>query len=194
MELEKKFNQVIDIGYNVQERTNEKKMEIDGRKVWGEIEKLVKDIDVKSLNLKYQDNNKFYNDIDSLNIKSENEFNPKYNHFLLQLKNLVLTKSIDRIIESHRLFQIAYNLGQLKYNYENNILPEDMKKVIDNNMDIFSIRKFIDDKTINKLNEFYKNINIDVNDFIIDINQTGGFNYYHKYLKYKLKYLSLKLN
>lgn len=205
MELEKLFNKVIDIAYNVQKKSFELIKDnkiIDGRKVWGEIESSVKDIDVKKLNFHYCDNTKFYADIDSLNlIDNANEpniidgkINPKYNHFLLQLKNLVLTKSVDKIIESHRLFQIAYNLGQLKYNYENNIIPNEMKQVIDNNIDIFTIRKFVNDDTIEKLNSLYKTLIIDINldDSIYIMEQKGGSNYYDKYMKYKTKYVELK--
>jgi hypothetical protein len=178
--------------------------EIDGRKVWGKIQDIVIDIDIKSLIFEnpeikfvYLENKELYDDIDSLDIKPEYEFNPKYNHFLLQLKNLVLAKSVDRVIESNRLFQIAYNLGQLKYNYDQNLLPDNMKNIIDKHHDLFTIEKFVNKEIINKLDTLYKDIKIDVNinDYIIKMEQKGGDNYYKsKYLKYKKKYLYIKFN
>ncbi len=168
--LKKLFNQVIDIGYNVQK--NQVK---DGRAVWQQIEKNVVDILLDN-KYKYNENEIFYEDIDKLGISQDNEFNPVVNHFLLQLKNLVLNKSKNLYVESHRLFQIAYNLGQLKYKYEHNDITQHMKNVIDKNMNIFMLEKYVCVDVIDQLDKSQVFNTVLFDNIILDEQKEGSHN------------------
>jgi hypothetical protein len=191
--LEILFNKVLDIGYKVQiaEDLGEK---IDGRSIWGSIENIFKSINIKMFLYEYQFNDKLYKDIHGLNIKDE--FNPKVNHFLLQLYNLVEIKSDKRIIELYRLFQIAYNLGQLKYNYDKNKITKEMKKVIDHNLEIdniylFSIQKFVKIEYINNIDKILDNETTNYISLLDEITINIDKNLYTSIkggkIKYKLK-------
>lgn len=115
---------------------------------------------------------------------SNNETNPKSNHFLLQLRNLVQKKS-NFIIKINRILQLGFNAGQLSIYIEKNTLPIDRAK---------KIKKLLNEYKLDKLETYVdlqkqKQINEQINK---QINQSGGYNYYQKYLKYKNKYLQLK--
>jgi hypothetical protein len=191
--LEILFNKVLEIGYNVQVAENNGR-KIDGRMIWGSIENIFKSINIKMFNFEYKLNNKLYKDIQSLNIKDE--FNPKVNHFLMQLYNLVEIKSDKRIIELYRLFQIAYNLGQLKYNYDKKSITKEMKKVIDNNLEVediylFSIHKFVNIVDINNIDRVLEkeqmNFIVLLENIHLDIDKQLYNTYKGGYIKYELR-------
>ena len=87
--IKKIFDDTYEIAKRVQQIEQSGK-EIDGRKIWGLIESKVKDIQIKELN--YNESLKpIYKLMDDFlqknNINKENEYNPKSNHFFMQLKN-----------------------------------------------------------------------------------------------------------
>jgi hypothetical protein len=94
---------------------------IDGRSIWKNIESQVSGVDIKDL--KYNSSlESIYSEMDKLIEKYEmdkSEYDPKYNHFFMQLKNLVKSKS-NFEIKLFRLLQIAYNAGQLSVFMEKN--------------------------------------------------------------------------
>ena len=178
------FLNAYEKGRDVQVRTHAGE-EVDGREVWQKIEQPIKDIDIEEL--QYNESlNKIYKKIDKIDkefLLTENELNPKSNHFLLQLRNLVKAKS-NFIIKINRLLQLGFNAGQLSIFIEKNTLPEDRSKKISK-----LFYKY-------KLNELETYVSQDKQE-IIDkqLPQLGGqnSNYKEKYLKYKEKYLELKL-
>jgi hypothetical protein len=171
-------------GRDVQIRTHLGE-EVDGRAVWQKLEEPIKDINIEEL--QYNESlNHIYEKIDKVDkefLMSENELNPKSNHFLLQLRNLVKSKS-NFIIKINRILQLGFNAGQLSIFIEKNTLPEDRSEKI---AKLFY--KY-------KLNELETYVSLDKQE-IIDkqLPQLGGqnLNYKQKYLKYKNKYLKLKL-
>ena len=182
------FSFVYDKAREVQQRTLNGE-QIDGKAVWNSFESKVKDIKFDSV-LTYNMNlHELYERMDKIIEKydlSKNEFNPVANHFFLQLKNLVLTKS-NFIIHVYRVLQIAYNAGQLSVLLENKkINDEIIEFVLQNNM--LNL-----DTYISKDNQNIIDMHIQ-NHTMTDIIQKGGNydNYRQKYLKYKQKYLNLK--
>jgi hypothetical protein len=113
---------------------------------------------------------------------TENEFNPKSNHFLLQLRNLVKAKS-NFIIKVNRILQLGFNAGQLSIFIEKNTLPEDRLKIIS---------KLFNKYKLNKLETYVSQENQEIIDK--ELPQSGGYDYKQKYLKYKQKYLEYKFN
>ena len=148
------------------------------------------------MNLKYNDSlYELYEKMDKIIEKydlASNEFNPITNHFFLQLKNLVKTKS-NFIIYINRVLQIAYNAGQLSVLLENNKLNDDIKQfTLQNNM--LDLDTYVSADNQNIINMvIHDHI---ISDVITDTNadsiQKGGNLYKLKYLKYKQKYLELK--
>jgi len=202
--IKKIFDDTYEIAKRVQQIEQSGK-EIDGRKIWGLIESKVKDIQIKELN--YNESLKpIYKLMDDFlqknNINKENEYNPKSNHFFMQLKNLVIKPESYFIIKLNRVLQLAFNMGQLSVFFQN------IKKY-DKNLQkqIKDIKKFVKTNKLNKLDTFISNENQKIiNSFLPDTdfnfndvddllktNQKGGYkNYKEKYLKYKQKYLELK--
>jgi hypothetical protein len=186
------FSFVYNKGRDIQYKTLNGE-QIDGKSVWNSIEKKVKNIIILD-EIKYNDSlHSIYEKMDKIIEKfdiANNEYNPVANHFFLQLKNLVSTKS-NFIIHVYRILQIAYNAGQLSILLENKKLNEEISEfVLQNNMlDL--------DTYVSKDNQ--KNISMNIQDHVMDdvlddVEQKGGYtdNYKKKYLKYKQKYLNLK--
>jgi hypothetical protein len=169
--------------------------QIDGKAVWNSIEVKIKDIKL-DINLEYNHSlYELYEKMDKIIEKydlASNEFNPITNHFFLQLKNLVKTKS-NFIIYINRVLQIAYNAGQLSVLLENNKLNDDIKQfTLQNNM--LDLDTYVSTDNQNIINmKIHDHI---ISDVIADSNansiQKGGNLYKLKYLKYKQKYLELK--
>ena len=138
--IKKWFNKAFDFGVNVQILEHTKK-EVDGRAVWKVIEDLLIELKDKDLTdysynkLKYNMSlKKIYKKMDKIINKfnmDKSEYDPKSNHFFMQLKNLVDTKS-NFNIQLNRVAQIGFNAGQLYIFVENNTLPEDRRKKIVN--------------------------------------------------------------
>jgi hypothetical protein len=165
---------------------------IDGRGVWKNIEAQVESVDIKDL--KYNSSlESIYEDMDKLVEKysiDKNEFEPKYNHFFMQLKNLVKLKS-NFDIKLFRLLQIAYNAGQLSVNMEKKDFPIDIADFVRRN-NLLSIDTYVSKENQDIINGKY------LDGTILDKNKNqhlGGFyKKYLLYLKYKKKYLKLKNN
>jgi len=132
---------------------------------------------------------------------NDNEFKIISNHFFMQLKNLVTTKSNFKI-QLNRVLQLAYNIGQLSIFLQKLIEnKEDFKEeeriklneihqiVMEHRLDVLDT--YISIENQNKINKILKDIYFDFNDII---QQDGGniHNFKEKYLKYKQKYLKLK--
>ena len=170
-------------GRDVQIRTHNGE-EVDGKAKWQKIEQPIKDINI--VEIKYNETlNKIYKKIDKIDKKfkmTENEFNPKSNHFLLQLRNLVKAKS-NFIIKVNRILQLGFNAGQLSIFIEKNTLPEDRLKIIS---------KLFNKYKLNKLETYVSQENQKIIDK--ELPQSGGYDYKQKYLKYKQKYLEYKFN
>ena len=172
---------VFDKAREVQHKTLRDE-QIDGKAVWNSIEVKIKDIKL-DMNLKYNDSlYELYEKMDKIIEKydlASNEFNPITNHYFLQLKNLVKTKS-NFIIYINRVLQIAYNAGQLSVLLENNKLNDDIKQfTLQNNMLDLDTYVSTDNQNI---------INMVIHDHIMsDVIQKGGNSYKQKYLKYKTK-------
>ena len=180
---------------------------VDGRGVWKNIEVQVESIEIKGLKYNRSLEN-IYNKMDKLIEKysiDKNEFEPKYNHFFMQLKNLVKSKS-NFEIKLFRLLQIAYNAGQLSINIGKKDFPEDIAKFVHEN-NLLSMDTYVSKENQDIINKQYldgtildKIKNQHVGGFhkkylLYDLN--GGSNpsldiYYNKYLLYKKKYLKLK--
>jgi len=190
------FNETYKIAQKVQ------KLKIDGKVIWGKIEEKVKDITID--NLEYNKTlNPIYDEMDKIIYKynmNDNEFKIISNHFFMQLKNLVTTKSNFKI-QLNRVLQLAYNIGQLSIFLQKLIEnKEDFKEeeriklneihqiVMEHRLDVLDT--YISIENQNKINKILKDIYFDFNDII----QQGGniHNFKEKYLKYKQKYLKLK--
>jgi len=191
------FNETYKIAQKVQ------KLKIDGKVIWGKIEEKVKDITID--NLEYNKTlNPIYDEMDKIIYKynmNDNEFKIISNHFFMQLKNLVTTKSNFKI-QLNRVLQLAYNIGQLSIFLQKLIEnKEDFKEeeriklneihqiVMEHRLDVLDT--YISIENQNKINKILKDIYFDFNHII---QQDGGniHNFKEKYLKYKQKYLKLK--
>ena len=185
---------VFDKAREVQHKTL-KDEQIDGKAVWNSIEVKIKDIKL-DMDLKYNDSlYELYEKMDKIIEKydlASNEFNPITNHYFLQLKNLVKTKS-NFIIYINRVLQIAYNAGQLSVLLENNKLNDDITQfTLQNNMLDLDTYVSTDNQNIINMKIHDHIISDVVNDSNANSIQKGGNLYKLKYLKYKQKYLELK--
>ncbi len=204
------IKELYDLAYNTGNKIQEIEQSgktIDGREIWRLMESKVKDINLSQI-LYNSCMNKIYDNMNEIILKYNmncNELDPKYNHFFMQLKNLVKTKS-NFIIEINRIMQLGYNAGQLNVFLEN-IDKKDYK----NKEALIEIKKFVEENELKELDTYVsvtkqKNINIKIKDINIETlkseikdeikktisSQIGGNNYKHKYIKYKQKYLQLK--
>jgi hypothetical protein len=188
--LRELFEKAFEAGRDVQERTHSHPdIVIDGRAVWGELEKEAialteKNPEITKEMFKY---NESLNDIyDSMDViirefhMDKNEFNPISNHFFMQLQNLVKGKS-HFIIQLNRVMQLGYNAGQLSVFLERNTLPADRLEVI---------RKFVNDHNMLNLDTYVSPEIQEIINRILNNKLDGG--YYFKYMKYKNKYMALK--
>jgi len=179
-------------GRDVQVRTHDGS-DVDGKAVWQKLEEKVKDIQISEM--KYNDSlNKIYekiNEIDKKFLMTENEFNPKSNHFLLQLRNLVVSKS-NFIIKINRILQLGFNAGQLSIFIEKNTLPEDRAEIIKKIFDKYKLNELETYVSTDKQEEINKQINKQINEKQEGGNVNYNVNFKHKYLKYKIKYLQLQ--
>lgn len=201
------FDETYKIAQRVQ-KIDQLKKEINGKAIWGKIEEKIKDIAID--NLEYNETLKpIYTEMDKIINKYDmnrdnNEFKIISNHFFMQLKNLVTTKSNFKI-QLNRVLQLAYNVGQLSVFLENTEKYDDIEKtklneinemVMKDRLDVLDT--YISIENQNKINKVLENISFDFRDFNdlekIGKNQEGGnvLNYKQKYLKYKQKYLELK--
>ena len=178
------FQYAYETGRNVQTREQEGET-VDGRQIWGTIEVLVKDIKLDE-ELRYKDKlNKIYKKMDKIDEKfnmSANEYEPKSNHFFLQLRNLVKAKS-NFIIALNRILQLAFNAGQLSIFIERHKVDESIEHVY-NKYKLYKLKTYVSKEDIKKLDEYIKDVKIP--------QLGGGIDYKAKYLKYKQKYLELK--
>ncbi len=186
------FENSFQQGRLVQVREQSGEKDVDGRGIWGGIESQVKHI-VFSEELCYKDSLKpIYKEMEELISKhnmESSEFEPKSNHFFMQLKNLVEKKSNFKV-QLNRVLQIAFNAGQLSMLLDK--IPSDIKDFVLKNklleIDTYlSIenqnlidKKYLDNTQLDKIRENIHNLG------------GGGYNYQQKYYKYKAKYLQLK--
>lgn len=191
--IQELFNKAYQAGRNVQEKEHNGET-IDGRGVWQALEKEIGELKDKNLtknkkNLKYNESlNELYEKMDVIINKfnmAESEFDPKSNHFFMQLKNLVKTKS-DFNIQLNRVMQLGFNAGQLSIFLERGTLSKDR---------LSSIKKLVEDNDMNNLDTY---VSPEVQDiinkkYLKDEMEGGGSNFYYlKYMKYKAKYLLLQ--
>jgi hypothetical protein len=205
------FNKAFEAGKSVQKREH-KGETVDGRAVWGEIESKISDLKDKNLtndsgvNLMYNSElNDLYDEMDVI-IKNfdmdESEFNPKSNHFFMQLKNLVKGKS-NFVIQLNRVAQLGFNAGQLSIFLKKGTLGEDRREMIkklvkDNKM--LELDTYVSPDVQSTINRKY----LDGTKFDLTkgvgggiragISVGGGDIYYVKYMKYKSKYMKYKSN
>ena len=186
------FENSFQQGRLVQVREQSEEKDVDGRAIWGGIESQVKHVMI-SEEICYKDILKpIYKDMEKLISKYDmesSEFEPKSNHFFMQLKNLVDKKS-DFKVQLNRLFQISFNAGQLSMLLDK--IPSDVKEFIITNklleIDTYLSlenqelinKKYLDDTELDKIRENVHNLG------------GGAYSYQHKYYKYKAKYLQLK--
>jgi hypothetical protein len=204
--MDSKIKYLFDETYKIAERVqkidqSESEKKIDGRAIWGKIEEKVKDIKIE--NLEYNENlNPIYEEMNKIMEKYDmhnNEMNPKLNHFFMQLKNLVVTKSNFKIY-LNRVLQLAYNAGQLSVFLENIENFADKEKLNEINKIVMKhklniLNTYVSNENQNKINKILENIDFsfdDVNSLLLQNPMTGGRNYKEKYLKYKQKYMNLK--
>ena len=106
----------------------------------------------------------------------------EHQHFFLQLIRIPLKYPLNL----RRLCQIAYNLGQLRAVYKDEIYTEEVKAYYEKNK-LQKIESYVDLSSC---------VEKDFSDIITKIGEVdmkgGNFNYYAKYLKYKNKYLANK--
>ncbi len=187
------------------------KTDIDGRKIWGILESKVTKIELEEMNYNNSLRN-IYNEMNDIIIKynmNSSEFDPKFYHFFMQLKNLVETKS-NFILKINRIMQLAYNAGQLSVFLDNIDKQEkkyqealdDIKKIVDK-YNMKELDTYVSNANQEKINTYIKDIIIeDIKkelDGVLLKSQEGGNNndldiFRQKYLKYKKKYLELKQN
>lgn len=103
-------------------------------------------------------------------------------HFMLQL--IRIPKNND--INLTRICQIAYNIGQLTFFLDSDNYNGDVKQYYKENK-LYDLSSYISETCTTKA---------DLQEVILKLNkllsQTGGSNYYNKYLKYKNKYIQLR--
>ena len=187
--VQKLYKTIYDIAIQVQISG------INGKDIWKKIESMIENIKLEPLY--YNDTLKVIysnmNNIPNYEDIQNNESNPISNHFFLQLRNLVETKSAF-IIYLNRIGQLAYNAGQLSVFIDKNNLNQDIKKfVLENNM--LDINTYISIENQNIIDMILNQNNIDkIIEIIKNIlsQQGGNNNYLQKYLKYKQKYINLK--
>jgi len=163
---------------------------IDGKSIWNGIECQV--IDVNIIGLKYNNLKNIYEKMLFLINKYEmtnNEY-PKYNHFFMQLMNIVDKKS-NFEIKLNRVLQLAYNAGQLSMLIKLKKIPEDIKNcLLENNL--LLLDTYVSKENQDIINKNYLN-GTHLDKLRENIHNLGGGSiYYYKYLKYKQKYLKIK--
>ena len=198
--LKQLFQKTYEKAREVQ-KTEQLGTEIDGRAIWGEIEKSVADFTILD-DLKYNQSNlePIYDKMIGIITKFkmiENEFNPKYRHFFMQLMNLVVNKSLpvgSYKIDIKRVLQLAYNAGQLSVFIDNGQLPYELSAFVISNK-LLDLDTYLDLYT----QEIISCTNKDKIKAILAPTYQGGNLYsreynlnYQKYKKYKNKYLKLK--
>ena len=190
--IETLFRQAFEAGRTVQKKEHTGEV-VDGRAVWGELEKKIGDLKDKNLtdesdkNLKYNSSlNDIYEEMDVIIDKygmDKSEFDPKSNHFFCQLKNLVKAKS-NFNIQLNRVMQLGFNAGQLSIFIKKGTLPEDRRD---------EIATVVEKYNMSDLNTYVSSENQEIinSKYLSGKLEGGGDIYYAKYLKYKNKYLKL---
>ncbi len=150
MYIKVSFNSVVHIGYMVQMLTHQGDS-LNGKTIWGRIEKKVDKINNDFGVMKYNESLKSIYDMMSKLIDKYDMNNNQhilYYHCFTQLKNLVDAKSEFKV-QIYRILQIAYNVGQLLYfmdNYELDVVNEIKDFVYTHNLHIL-------DTYVSKLNQ-----------------------------------------
>ena len=189
-ELNTLFEYIKLLGYDVRKNNS------DGLTSWNNIKKKIQNENLIlnninwSVNIEYNNTNitnfdKLYDILyNDLNMKGEEsddiDDHVKFEkmHFALQMARIPKNNEINII----RICQIAYNIGQMEYFY-NDVIYNDFKSFFINNK-LYSLNTYID-------NSFF------ISDNIYNIinslkSQTGGAKYRKKYKKYKRKYNNIK--
>jgi hypothetical protein len=192
------FLKGFNAGKSVQ-KLEHKHKKVDGKSIWGEIEKslgIFKDmnlINYKGENIKYNIHlNKIYKKMDVIIKKfgmNLSEFCPKSSHFFMQLKNIVKSKS-DFNVQLNRVVQLGFNAGQLSVFIEKNTLCEDRRQLIVDlvkTYNMLDLDTYIDKENQDIINKKYLN----GSEFDLTNKKGGGNLYYEKYKNYKAKYLTL---
>ena len=173
-------------------------IQIDGRIIWGQIETSVKDIillpeqplmyNKENLERIYVIMKKFIAE----NKICDSEYQPKYNHFFMQLLNLVTKKSGPEnsyLIQINRILQLAYNAGQLSVFIEEDKLPIAMQLFVEKYR-LLDLDTYVTQDVQNRISDLYGDkllIALGVLDkLVIEPSQRGGGKYSsYKYFKFK---------
>lgn len=168
------FDFSLKTGQNIQNSILIDKDKSDINSIW-------KNIEINVLNINISDI-KFNNNIlDNINIIN-NEYLSNINNIINSNNNLITNLS--------NILKIAFEIGQLdfieKYNNYTNYDKDILNKLC--NLDTY-----INKKNQEIINELYLDNKDGVDKLRENIHQLGGnYNYYNKYIKYKIKYLKLK--
>lgn len=168
--IQKLYNLVYNKGEDIQIRI-QKGEDINRRELWKKIEDKVKDINIQdlkyneSLNTAYEIMNLY---IEKYNMK-ENEYEPIWYHFFIQLMNLVDKKSNFKV-KLKSILEIAFNAGQLNVFIKKNKIPLD-------------IILFIKDHELLNLNSYISEYKQSIIDYYIDneLLVSGGKRYIINY-------------
>jgi hypothetical protein len=198
------WNNMIKLGIAVQNAEHAGKT-VDGRFVWQSVEAFVSSVNIKELvgkDLLYNASlGETYEKMEELVQKykmDEHEFDPKQNHFFMQLMNLVKKKS-GFVVALNRILQLAYNVGQLSYFIIHKETADDVVEFVESH-NLKKIETYLTPEVLNEINMIVSahvdtlKINETINEHILKLSEMEGGkpNYKKKYLKYKSKYLKLK--
>ena len=191
MDIREKFQETFKKAVKVQEETQDPKRvgpAPNGKDVWKTIEAPVENIELpEDMEYRHDKLDTIYKEMDEIDKKydmSSHENDPIYNHFFLQLKNLVVKKS-NFVVKVNRILQLAFNAGQLSVFIKNKKLPQEM---------LSEISTLIEKYNMNDIETYLSPADIEkINKILNKKSMTGGNqNYYQKYLKYKQKYYELR--
>ncbi len=170
------FDFSLKTGQNIQNSILIDKEKPDVNSIWKNIEILVLNINIHDM----QFNSNIF---ENINININN------NEYLSNINNIINSNN-NSITNLSNILKIAFEIGQLnfieKYNNYANYDKDILNKF--SNLDTY-----INIKNQDLINELYLDNKDGLDKLRENIHQLGGnYNYYNKYIKYKIKYLKLK--
>ena len=169
--IETLFRQVFEAGRTVQKKEHKGEV-VDGRAVWGELEKKIGDLKDKNLT-----------DESDKNLKYNSSLNDIYEEMDVIIDKYGMDKS-EFNIQLNRVMQLGFNAGQLSIFIKKGTLPEDRRD---------EIATVVEKYNMSDLNTYVSSENQEIinSKYLSGKLEGGGDIYYAKYLKYKNKYLKL---
>lgn len=193
------FQKVIQYGTLV------RSSKLDGLKAWNDIKPLFDKqitcvdwyISRKINDIETQNIQEIYDYVhENLNMKGD-EIDDTSNHELWEKQHFFL--QLIRIIKNNpkfsfvRLAQIAYNIGQLSIYIDSDSFFEGNPREYFYLNELDKVTSYIDSTKCEIVGDELEQLENKLDEKILLLNsQTGGTNYYAKYIKYKNKYLELK--